>query len=158
MKECQGPGCSEIEEKIIDLINDQLDPDERLMIMAHLEACPDCGEEYQFLAECLNAYEAEDCLEMTAAYWEEFTVSVHDRIKHEKIRPRFPYAVVLPIAATLLAVVSIGYFVFIRPRHSQTAQPQPEIKPDNEYEEVYDLSPEQQEEFIQLINQRYGGQ
>lgn len=157
MKECQGPGCSEITEKIIDLINDQLDHDERMMIVEHLETCPECEEEYNFLSECLGAYGEEECVEMTAAYWEEFAVTVHDRISHERIRPWFPYGIVLPIAATVLAAIGVGYFVFIRPKQHQVAKPQP-VTPDNSYEEVYDLSPEEQQEFIQMINQRYGGQ
>jgi hypothetical protein len=153
MNECQGPDCREIKDKIVDLIRHQLAEGEREMVEEHIHSCPLCEEEFHFLYECMQAFDAEDCVEMTEAYWEEFTVSIHDKIAHVKPQPRFPYAVVLPIAATVLAALGITYFVFIRPRPQQVAKPK--ITPDDSYQEVYELTPDEQQEFIKLINQRY---
>jgi hypothetical protein len=104
----------------------------------------------------MSAYDPEDCLEMSETYWEEFTVTIHDKIARVKPQPRFPYAVVLPIAATVLAALGISYFVFIRPRSNSVAKPK--IAPEDTYQEVYELTPDEQQEFIKLINQRYGSQ
>jgi len=156
MNECQGPDCPEIKEKIIDLIRHQLAQDEQELIEEHIHSCPFCEEEFHFLQECMSAYDPEDCLEMSETYWEEFTVTIHDKIARVKPQPRFPYAVVLPIAATVLAALGISYFVFIRPRSSPVAKPK--IAPEDTYQEVYELSPDEQQEFIKLINQRYGSQ
>jgi hypothetical protein len=156
MNECQGPDCPEIKDKIIDLIRHQLAEDEQEIIEEHIQSCPMCEEEFRFLNECMKAFEPEDCLEMTEAYWEEFTVSIHDKIAHVKPRSRFPYAVVLPIAATVLAALGISYFVFIRPKPHQVAKPK--VEPNDPYQEVYELTPDEQQEFIKLINQRYGSQ
>ena len=153
MNECQGPDCPEIKDKIIELIRHQLAEDEREMIEKHIHSCPLCEEEFRFLHECMKAFEPEDCVAMTEAYWEEFTVSIHDKIAHVKPQPRFPYAVILPIAATVLAALGITYFVFIRPKPQQVAKPK--IAPDDTYQEVYELTPEERQEFIKLINQRY---
>ena len=153
MNECQGPDCPEIKDKLIELIRHQLAEDEREMIEEHIHSCPMCEEEFRFLHECMKAFEPEDCVAMTEAYWEEFSVTIHDKIAHVKPQPRFPYAVVLPIAATVLAALGITYFVFIRPRPQQVAKPK--ITPDDSYQEVYELTPDEQQEFIKLINQRY---
>jgi hypothetical protein len=156
MNECQGPDCPEIKDKIIELIRHQLAEDDRLMVEEHIRSCPMCEEEFNFLHECLKAFEPEDCIEMTEAYWDEFTISVHEKIAHVKPHARFPYAVVLPLAATVLAALGISYFVFIRPKPNPVAKPRTQT--DDSYQEVYELTPEEQQEFIKLINQRYGSQ
>jgi hypothetical protein len=65
---------------------------------------------------------------------------------------------VLPIAASLLFVMTLGYYVFIRPKPGQTAEDEntPGFYEYDPYEEIYELSPEEQEQFLEMINQRYG--
>jgi len=89
-------------------------------------------------------------------YWDEFVVSVHEKITHEKIESKFPFRIVIPIAASAFAAIALGYYFFLRPKPQETAE---ETLPSYEidaYEEVYELSPEETEEFLRMVDQRYG--
>jgi len=152
--------CLEIQEKIIDLLLGELSPTDEMLVQEHLNSCPLCHEEFQFLSECLQVCtlsEAETCeCQFQETYWDEFVVSVHEKITHEKIEKNFPFRIVIPIAASALVAIALGYYFFLRPSPQETVQetlPSYKIDP---YEEVYELSPEEAEEFIKMINQRYG--
>lgn len=148
--------CLDVQEKIIDLLLGEIDPEDEALIQEHLNSCPTCYEDFKFLKECLDACSLPEISEFNESYWDEFAVSIHERITHEKLAKKFPFRIVLPIAASAIIVFGIGYYFFLRPTPQPTAQgnlPHYEYDP---YEEVNDLSPEEAEEFIELINQRYG--
>ena len=152
--------CFEAQEKIIDLILDELTREDEILLKDHLNRCPVCSEDFEFLSECLQLCtfeESETCkAQFHETYWDEFIVSVHERIDHERTTKKFPFHIILPIAASAIAATVIGYYFFLRPTPQVTVQ---ETLPGYEYdvyEEVYELSPEEREEFIKMINERYG--
>lgn len=151
--------CIEIQEKIIDMVLGELTPQDEILIREHLESCMICREEFRVLSECIQTCTLEytetcEC-QFQETYWDEFVVSVHERISHEKIETKFPFRIVIPIAASALLVITLGYYFFIRPKPQETVQ---ETKPGyetNVYDEIYELSPEETEDFIKLIQQKY---
>jgi hypothetical protein len=153
--------CFEAQEKIIDLILGELDYEDEILLKEHLSTCPICSDDFEFLNRCLHictGREDETCeYQFKENYWDEFVVSVHEQIEHEKIERKFPFKVIIPIAAAALIGVVVGYYFFIQPAPQETVK---ETLPDYErhdpYDEVYELTPEQREEFIRMINQRYG--
>jgi hypothetical protein len=153
--------CFEAQEKIIDLILGELDYDDEISLKEHLSTCPICSEDFELLDRCLHVCthrEDETCeYRFKETYWDEFVISVHEKIKHEKIEKKFPFHVVIPIAAAALIGMVVGYYFFIKPAPQETVE---ETLPDYErydpYDEVYELTPEEREEFIRMINQRYG--
>ncbi|KPK70256.1 hypothetical protein AMJ87_09190 [candidate division WOR_3 bacterium SM23_60] len=149
--------CIDVQEKIIDLVLGELSPEDAALVHEHIQNCDLCRREYRFVVECMSACtyeEAETCIgRFHETYWENFVFSVHERICHEKMEKKFPYHIVVPIAASL-GVISLGYLIFFRPSPQATAQeePAPYYQYDP-YQEVEDLTPEEREEFIKLIEQ-----
>jgi hypothetical protein len=149
--------CIDVQEKIIDLVLGELPSEDVNLVREHMKDCDLCSREYRFVVECMSACtyeEAETCIgQFHEAYWESFVFSVHERICHEKVERRFPYHIVVPIAASL-AIIGLSYFIFFRPSPQETAQedlsPYYQYDP---YQEVDDLTPEEREEFIKLIEQ-----
>ncbi|OPX18561.1 hypothetical protein BXT86_00555 [candidate division WOR-3 bacterium 4484_100] len=154
--------CLEAQDKIIDLVLGEISPLEKQQLQEHLEHCPLCYEEFKFLNDCIQiciAEKAETCkCQFQETYWDEFIYTVHERVIQEKTTPRFPLRVVLPIAASALAAIGISYFLFFRPGPEQTVKKFAPTYENDTYDEVYDLTPEEQQEFIKMINQRYGDQ
>jgi hypothetical protein len=152
--------CSEVQENIIDMLCDEISPEQRTAVLDHIRGCPACRQEYQLLDECLQlctCTETETCTcQFQETYWENFVFSVHEKIVHEKFERRFPFRIVIPVVASALVAFSIGYFLFVRPKPEVTAQEGTPRLEGGQYEDVYELTPEQQEEFIRIINQRYG--
>jgi predicted amidophosphoribosyltransferase len=153
--------CFQVQEKIIDLVLGELTPEEEALIKEHTEHCPVCREELQLLNACLRTCMLEDketCeCRFQETYWEDFVVSIHEKISHEKMESKFPFQIVIPIAASALIAAALGYHFFLRPSPKQTAQEQtPSYYEYDPYNEVEDLSPEETEEFIKIINQKYG--
>ncbi len=152
--------CFEIQEKIIDLVLGELTSEDEWLIREHIDRCPICREELTFLSECMNTCsfdETETCeCQFEETYWEDFAVTMHERISHEKIEKGFPYHIVIPVAASALFAVILGYFVFFRPSPKQVVEEEPSYQQYDPYDEIHDLSPEEREEFIKIINQRYG--
>ncbi len=152
--------CIEAQDSIISMLCDGVSPAEREALLEHIRDCPACREEYVFVNDFLKLCapaEAENCAcQFKETYWEDFVFSVHERIVHEKFERTFPFRIVLPVLASAVLAFGIGYVLFIRPKPQTTVQQ--DIRPfqDGQYEEVYDLTPEQREEFIRIINQRYG--
>lgn len=149
--------CIDVREKIIDLVLGELSPEEISLVQEHLDDCVMCSEEYRFVRDCMSACtyeEAETCVnQFHETYWESFIFSVHERISHEKIEKKFPFHIVVPVAASLLAI-GIGYFILFRPAPEKTAQE--ELAPYYEYDpynEVDEMTPEEREEFIKMIEQ-----
>jgi hypothetical protein len=151
--------CLDVQDNIICLLLDDISVDDRSAVLDHIRTCPVCREEYQFLDTCLQLCtpsETETCTcQFQETYWDEFVFSIHKKIVHEKFERKFPFRVVIPIVASAVVAFTIGYFLFIRPRPQITAQEEG-ARYEDQYEEVYELTPEQQEEFIRIINQRYG--
>jgi hypothetical protein len=151
--------CIEIQEKIIDMVLGELTSQDEILIREHLESCMICREEFRFMSECIQTCTLEytetcEC-QFQETYWEEFVVSVHERISHEKIETKFPFRIVIPIAASAIIAITFGYYFFIRPKPQETVQEtRPGYKPDV-YDEIYELSPEETEDFIKLIQQKY---
>lgn len=152
--------CLDVQEKIIDLLFGDLSPEDKMLVQKHINTCPLCREEFQFLHECLQVCtldETETCeCQFHETYWDEFVVSVHEKITHETKESTFPFRTVIPIAASALAAFALGYYFFLRPQPQETVQetlPSYEIDP---YEEVYELTPEETEELLKIIDQRYG--
>ena len=152
--------CSEVQENIIDMLCDEISPEQRTAVLDHIRGCPECRQEYQLLGECLELCshtETETCTcQFQETYWENFVFSVHERIIHEKFEKKFPFRIVIPVVASALVAFSIGYFLFVRPKPDVTAQEGTPRLESGQYEDVYELTPEQREEFIRIINQRYG--
>ncbi|UCF71292.1 MAG: zf-HC2 domain-containing protein [candidate division WOR-3 bacterium] len=152
--------CIDVQENIIYLLCDEISPDDRAAVLEHIRDCPACREEYKLVDQCLQLCtptETENCAcKFQETYWEEFVFSVHEKIIHEKFEKKFPFRIVLPVVASAVVAFGIGYFLFIRPKPQVTAQERAPQSPGGQYEEVYELTPEQQEEFIKIINQRYG--
>ena len=152
--------CFEVQEKIIDLLIGELSLEDKVLVQEHINTCPLCREEFRFLHECLQICtldETETCeCQFQESYWDEFVVSIHEKITHEKKETTFPFRTVIPIAASALVAFAFGYYFFLRPKVQEPVQetlPNYEIDP---YEEVYELTPEEAEELIRIINQRYG--
>lgn len=153
--------CFEIQEKIIDLVLGELTPVDEVQIKEHLQECPVCQQEFQLISECIKTCvieESETCIcHFQETYWEGFVTDMHDRLQHEKPETSFPFHIVLPIAASALLALTLGYYVFLRPKPQQTVPDKtPHFYEYDPYEEIYELSPEEQEEFIEMINQKYG--
>ncbi|MCK5258293.1 MAG: zf-HC2 domain-containing protein [Thermoplasmatales archaeon] len=152
--------CIEIQEKIIDMVLGELTSQDEILIREHLESCMICREEFRFLSECIQTCTLEhtetcEC-QFQETYWEEFVVSVHERISHEKIETKFPFRIVIPIAASALIAIGLGYIFLLRPSPEQTAQEEsPSYYEYDPYKEMDDFSPEEAEEFIKIINQKY---
>jgi hypothetical protein len=155
--------CFEAQDKIINLVLGELASDDEILLKEHLHSCPLCNQDLQFLNECLDVCmhnEGETCeCQFQETYWNDFIVTVHEKIRHEKVAKKFPMHIVLPIAASALAAVIIGYFFFLKPAPQETVQDTtPDYQYNDAYDEVYELSPEETEEFIKMINQRYGSE
>jgi len=150
--------CIEIQEKIIDLISGELAPEERILVEEHINRCPVCSEDYEFISQCVQCWGPVESERFTEAYWEEFVISVHEQICQCKPVKPFPYRIVIPIAASVIGIVGISYLLFFRPSPKEIVKPAPPSGQYDPYEEVYELSPEEQQEFIRIINQRYPGE
>lgn len=152
--------CLDVRENIICLLLNEISPEAQDAVLEHMESCPACREEYRTLSECLQLCtpsEGEACAgQFQEAYWDEFVFSVHEKIVHEKFEQKFPFRIVIPVVASALVVFTAGYFLLVRPKPQITAQEGPPTREGGQFEEVYELTPEQQEEFIKIINQRYG--
>ncbi len=150
--------CLDIQERIVDLLLGQIDPAEKALILEHIARCPLCAEDFNFLSECINVCACPEFEEIDETYWEEFVVAVHQKISYEKPKPKFPYRTIIPIALSAVGAFGVIYLLFLRPQTREIAQPKgPEIQPDP-YQEIYELTPEQQKEFIKMINQKYFGE
>ena len=147
--------CLEIQEKIVDLISGELTAEERMIIQEHIDHCPSCAEDYDFISHCVHCWGPVEAERFTSDYWEEFVISVHEKICHCKPIKPFPYKVVIPIAASLLGAASVCYILFFRSAPKEIVKPLPSGNDYDPYEEVYELSPEEQKEFIRIINQKY---
>ncbi len=151
--------CFDAQERIIDLMLGELTPEDEVLLKEHIDECPMCRQEFEFLSDCFQICTDEknescDC-HFQEPYWDEFVSTVHEKITHEKMERRFPFQIVLPIAASVLVVAAVGYYFFLRPAPKDVAQePVPKSEHDP-YEEVYELTPEETEEFIKMINQKY---
>jgi hypothetical protein len=155
--------CIEAQEKIIDLVLGELTHEEAVLLKEHLEQCPLCNQDFKLLNECLHVCaeaDSETCTcQFQETYWEEFVVSVHDKISQEEIERKFPFHIVIPVAASVLVVMALGYYIFLMPKPKETVrETAPNYEEYDPYREVDELSPEQAEEFIKIINQRYGGE
>jgi len=153
--------CFDVQEKMIDLVLGELTPSEQARIREHVEQCPMCCEELQLLSGCMETYlleETETCeCHFQETYWENFVVTMHEKIIHEKMECRFPFRVVIPIAASAFLAAALGYFIFFRPSPEQTVQEEtPPYYEYDPYDEMDELSPEETEEFIRIIDQKYG--
>ncbi len=152
--------CFDIQEKIIDLVLGELTRADEILIREHLETCTLCREEFQFFSECLHTCkldQAETCeCQFQTDYWNDFVVSVHEQISHEKRESKFPFRIVIPAAVATIAVLTIGYFFFFRPSSREVAQEETAPPYDYDpYREVDELSPEEAKEFIRIINQHF---
>jgi hypothetical protein len=152
--------CFEIQEKIIDFVLGELTLEDEALIREHVETCPLCQEEFQFFNECIQTCigeESETCeCQFQETYWDDFVVSIHEKICHEKKESNFPYRIVIPIAASAVIAIGVGYFLFFRPSPQETVQE--ETAPYYQYDpyaEMDELSPEETEEFLKMIQQKY---
>jgi hypothetical protein len=155
--------CIEAQEKVIDFVLGELSHEEAILLKEHMDQCPTCNGDFKLLSQCLQVCIEEDsetCVcQFQESYWEEFIVSVHDKISHEKIEKRFPFHVVIPVAASILIAMALGYYIFLRPKPEETVEETtPNYEAYDPFQEVDELSPEEAEEFIKIINQRYGGE
>lgn len=152
--------CLDVQENIISMLCDELPAEERAAVLEHIRNCPVCRAEYNLVDECLQLCtpsETEACAcQYQETYWEEFVFSVHEKIINEKFERRFPFRIVIPVVASAAVAFAVGYFLFMKPKPEITAQQGPPRLEGGQYEEIYELTPEQQEEFIKIINQRYG--
>ena len=152
--------CFDVQDNIISMICGELSAEDHEAVLEHVRNCSICRQEYQFLHECLQLCtpsETETCqCQFQETYWEEFVFSIHEKISHEKFERKFPFRIVIPVVASAVVAFGIGYFLFVRPEPEITAQEQTPQYQGGQFEEVYELTPEQQEEFIKIINQRYG--
>jgi|UniRef100_A0A7V3VUX9 hypothetical protein len=150
--------CFEVQERIIDLIIGDIEPEEREIILSHINQCPLCAEDFYFLRECIDACTSCPDFEENDEYWEEFLFTVHERISLEKPKRKFPFRTVVPIAAGAIGAMGIIYLLFFRPSPKAIVQSQPLDSERSPIYEVYDLTPEEQEEFIKMVNQKYFGE
>lgn len=151
--------CFEIQERIIDLIIGNIEPDEKELILEHINRCPSCAEDFYFIHQCIDVCCSCPDFEEKDEYWEEFLVSVHERICLTKPKNPFPFRIVIPVAAGALGVLGVIYLFFFRPAPKEIAQPRiPDINTKDPIYEVYELSPEEQKEFIKMVNQKYFGE
>jgi len=150
--------CFEIQERIVDLIIGDIELEEKEIIIAHINQCPICAEEFQFISQCIDVCCSFPDFEEDEVYWEEFLISVHEKIALTKPKSPFPFHIVLPVAASALGAMGIIYFLFFRPAPKEIAQPKPSDVNKEPIYEVYELTPEEQQEFIKMVNQKYFGE
>lgn len=150
--------CLDIQDRIVDLILGEIEPQEKEIILNHLAQCPFCADDFKFLSECISICSCPELKELDETYWEDFVISVHERIVTIKPKPLFPYRIVLPIVASAIGIFGFLYFFLFKPISQEVSQPlPPEIQKDP-FGEIYELTPEEQKEFIKMINQRYFGE
>ncbi len=153
--------CFDVQEKMIDLVLGELTLNQEARIREHVEQCPVCREELQLLSVCMQTCTCEDtetceCY-FQETYWEDFVITMHEKITHEKMECGFPFRIIIPVAASVFLAATLGYFIFFRPSPEQTVQEEtPSYYEYDPYEEMNELSPEEAEEFIKIINQKYG--
>jgi hypothetical protein len=146
---------------MIDIVLGEASEAEKKMILEHLENCPVCAQDFELINACIDScadQEEETCsCHFQSEYWEEFVVNIHKQIRYERPNKPFPFAIVLPIAAGAAMALLFGYFVLIRPSAQQTARRgDAQYYQYDPYDEINDLTPEEKEQFIQLINQYFG--
>lgn len=149
--------CFEIQERIVDLIIGDMSPEEKEIIINHINQCPACAEEFQFLSQCIEVCSSCPDFKEDELYWEEFLVSVHEQIALTKPKSPFPFRIVLPMAVGAIGAIGIVYFLFFRPMPKEVAQQKPSDTTNDPVYEVYELTPEEQQEFIKMVNQKYFG-
>ncbi|MEO0156882.1 MAG: hypothetical protein ABIL07_07195 [candidate division WOR-3 bacterium] len=151
--------CFEIQERIIDLIIGDIEPEVKELMLEHINRCPSCAEDFYFIRQCIDVCCSCPDFEEKDEYWEEFLVSVHERVALTKPKNPFPFKIVIPAAAGALGVFGLIYLLFFRPATKEIAHPQtPELNNKDPIYEVYELSPEEQKEFIKMVNQKYFGE
>lgn len=150
--------CLDIQERFVDLIIGDIEPEEKEIMLAHINQCPLCAEEFQFLKDCIDVCGSYPDFEEDEIYWEEFLISVHKQIALTKPKSPFPFQIVLPVAAGAIGVMGIIYFLFFKPVQKEIAQPKSNDMNKDPVYEVYELTPEEQQEFIKMINQKYFGE
>uniref|UniRef100_A0A7C4THZ3 Zf-HC2 domain-containing protein n=1 Tax=candidate division WOR-3 bacterium TaxID=2052148 RepID=A0A7C4THZ3_UNCW3 len=149
--------CLDVQERIVDLLLGEVDPQEKAIILDHLARCPLCAEDYQFLSECISVCSCPDIEEADETYWENFLISVHERIVSAKTKSPFPYRIVIPIAASAIGILGVLYFLFKFGNKEVARRVDTETQNDL-YQEVYELTPEEQKEFIKMVNEKYFGE
>jgi hypothetical protein len=153
--------CFDVQEKIIDMVIGELSPEEEAEIREHTAHCPMCREELHMLTTCMQTCiteESETCeCRFQDTYWEDFVVTMHKKISHEKIESKYPFKIILPVAVSVLAAATIGYFLFVQPKPEETVDSEaPSYYEYDPYDEMDELSPEETEQLIKIINQKYG--
>ncbi len=151
--------CFEIRERIVDLITGEIESDEKEWMLEHINHCPVCAEDFYFLSQCIDACYSCPDFEENDEYWEEFLVLVHEKITLTKPKNPFPFHILIPVAAGAVGVLALIYLLFLRTAPKEIAQPKvPESNNSDPIYEVYDLTPEEQKEFIKMVNQKYFGE
>jgi hypothetical protein len=151
--------CFEIQERIVDLITGDIEPEAKELILEHINRCPNCAEDFYLISQCIDICCSCPDFEENDQYWEEFLISVHERVCLTKPKNPFPFHIVVPVAAGVCGALGLVYFLFFRPAPKMIAQPSaPDINNKDPIYEVYELSPEEQREFIKMVNQKYFGE
>ncbi|MEO0136480.1 MAG: hypothetical protein ABIL39_05875 [candidate division WOR-3 bacterium] len=151
--------CFEIQERLVDLIIGDVEPEEKAQLLEHINRCPLCAEDFYFIRQCIDICCSCPDFEEDDTYWEEFLVTVHEKISLTKPKNPFPYRIVIPITAGVLGALGLIYFLFFRPAPKEIARSRmPDMNVRDPIQEVYELTPEEQQEFIKMVNQRYFGE
>ena len=132
--------CRTIERKLIDLIFDEVNANEKLRLLAEMETCDSCLTEYRSMASALVVFdEAVEASLPAEAYWAEHHAGLRqriDRVASYAAPRRAPFwkrimVARLPIPAPAAAVIVIALLISsalaLRPRGGATTTAQPSI-------------------------------
>src|SRR5574337_466556 len=116
--------CEDVENKLLELIEEELSPARRAEVLTHLHGCATCAAEFSAYQELFVAVQADPVPEPSPAFWEEFLPSLKYRIEQEAQRPKpQPLAwlagagswfALRPRFIAGLAVAAVSIFVVVR--------------------------------------------
>ncbi len=96
--------CKSTEKKLIFFIENALNPEDAVVVAAHLEQCPDCRSKMEFLKETLSRVNMEKTVEVNPFLFTRIQARLEQTEKHETRRILKPLA----IAAALVMGVFFG--------------------------------------------------
>jgi cytoskeletal protein RodZ len=158
--------CQKIEERLMDLVFDELNEDERKQTLAEVESCDHCRAEYQSFAMTLSVFDqASAAMTPDEQYWNGYEARLRAKLATDerptlwqRLRETFSASMMRPAwamsVALLLGIALLLWAVMTQtsdiPKPPQQANDKPEIvKPDEkdkEHEDKVGSVPEDKEE------------
>ena len=127
--------CRTLESRLVDLVFDELQADEKLRLLAEVEACADCLSEYRSMTETLVVFdEAVEASLPEESYWPEHQAMLRQRLEQPAPRAttggRDPFwkrlftarlPIPVPVAAAIVLALLASSVLALRPRAKEAA-------------------------------------